>query len=364
MRIALGLAMRGLGTTAPNPSVGAVIVEEASGEIIARGWTQPGGRPHAETIALARAGARARGATMYVTLEPCSHFGATPPCADAVIAAGVRRVVASIRDPDPRVAGRGLARLQSAGVEVMAGVLAREADWIARGHILRTTERRPFTQLKLALGPSGEVPRGQQGQPVWVTGDEARAEGHLLRAMSDAILVGRATIRDDNPALTCRLPGLQGRSPLRAVLARTLDIPPDSNLVATARQVPVIVFCAPDAPPDRRAMLEAAGCVVTSVREVQGALWLPAVAEELVARGVTRLLVEGGATVWRSFAQSSLVDEVVVFRSGGGSRETAETTSPLSAYLPGLEMSLVARRVLGSDDMITFRRTGPVSTGQ
>ena len=218
MAIAARLAERGLGSTAPNPAVGAVVVEPSTGIVLGRGWTQPGGRPHAEPEALARAGARAAGATLYVTLEPCSHFGKTPPCVDTIIAAGVKRVVCGIEDPDPRVAGRGIARLRDAGIEVVRGVLRERCHSITLGHILRVTERRPFVQLKMAVDAEGNVPRGGGGQPTWVTGALSRARGHLLRARADAILIGHGTLIDDNPELTCRLPGLAARSPVRVVL--------------------------------------------------------------------------------------------------------------------------------------------------
>lgn len=356
MRIALALAERGLGQTAPNPAVGALIVDPDSGEVIARGWTHTGGRPHAETIALGHAGARARGATLYVTLEPCSHHGVTAPCADAVVAAGVGRVVVGIEDPDPRVAGRGLRRLHEAGIAVTTGVLAGEANWMVRGHILRVTERRPFTQVKLALGPDGTVPRGLGRRPTWVTGEEARARGHLLRAMSDAILVGSRTVEEDDPELTCRLPGLASRSPLRIVLTSRLDLRADSRLVRTAREVPVLVFCGPGADPHRRGALESAGCTVVSVREVGGTLWLPAVMEELAARGVTRLLVEGGPAVWRSFAYAGFVDEAVIFHAAAGRAGPVDAERLLGAYLPGMAMALVARRTVGDDAMLVLRR--------
>ena len=208
MGIALTLARRGFGTTAPNPSVGAVIADEATGEVIARGLTRPGGRPHAETQALERAGERARGATLYVTLEPCAHHGKTPPCADAVIAAGIRRVVIGAGDPDPRVAGEGSARMRAAGILVETGLLADEADWVTRGHILRVTEQRPFVQLKMALSAEGHVPRGKGGAPKFVTGAEARAAGHLLRAEADAILVGSGTFISEST--TRESPGSSG----------------------------------------------------------------------------------------------------------------------------------------------------------
>lgn len=359
MAVALRLAKRGLGRTAPNPAVGAVIVDGASGEVIARGWTGPGGRPHAETEALDRAGARARGATMYVTLEPCSHYGQTPPCAEAIIAAGIRRVVVPITDPDPRVAGRGLERLHAAGVELERGVLRDEADWTIRGHILRVTERRPFIQIKLALASDGAVRRGCSGAPVWVTGAEARVRGHLLRALTDAILVGRGTVEDDNPELTCRLPGLTRLSPVRVILARDLQLGLDRKLFQTVHQAPVWVFCRPAADAARRRSLEQRGCLVIPVREVGSALWLPAVAEELVARGITRVLVEGGAAVWRAFAHAALLDEVVLFqaRPSDGARLCPHMAlSTLARYVPGAPLRFFAQRPAGTDDILVFRR--------
>jgi diaminohydroxyphosphoribosylaminopyrimidine deaminase / 5-amino-6-(5-phosphoribosylamino)uracil reductase len=358
MAVALRLAKRGLGCTAPNPSVGALIVDEAGGEVIARGWTGPGGRPHAETEALQRAGARAYGATMYVTLEPCSHYGQTPPCAAAIVAARIRRVVAAIADPDPRVAGRGLEWLRAAGLEVERRVLREEAEWVARGHVLRVTERRPFIQVKLALAGDGSVPRGRSGTPSWVTGVEARARGHLLRAAADAILVGRRTVEDDDPELTCRLPGLTQRSPVRVVLASDLQVGIDRKVVQTASQVPSWVFCRLSADAARRRELEQRGCQVIPVREVGGTLWLPAVAEELVARGITRLLVEGGATIWRAFARSGLLDEVVLFqaRAPDGLSVAASTArNALERYLPGVRLRFSAQRQVGADDMLVFR---------
>ncbi len=244
MAIALTMARRGLGLTAPNPSVGAVIANEATGEVIARGVTATGGRPHAETIAIEQAGERSRGATIYVTLEPCSHHGKTGPCAEAIIAAGFKRVVVAIEDPDPRVAGRGLDKLRAAGLEVVRGVGAADARWVTRGHIVRVTERRPFVTLKLALDANGDVPRGAGGKPLFVTSPEARAHGHLFRAQADAILVGSGTVLADNPELTCRLPGMEARSPLRVVLSRTLDIPMTARVLTGATRVPTLIVTA------------------------------------------------------------------------------------------------------------------------
>ncbi len=356
MQIALGVAARGLGRTAPNPSVGAVIADERTGEIIARGWTAPGGRPHAETEAIARAGARARGATMYVTLEPCSHHGVTAPCADAIVGAGLARVVCAIEDPDPRVAGRGLAHLRKAGIAVERGLMVESAHWLAAGHILRVTERRPLVTAKLALDADGSVPRGGAGKPVWATGPAARAAGHLLRARADAILVGRRTVLDDDPLLTCRLPGLTARSPVRIVLARDLAGLEGSRLAQSARVHPLWVFCAEGA--DASA-LRAAGAEVFPMGLVGGELWLPAVMEMLVARGITRLLLEGGPATWGAFSRAGLIDEATLFHA----RETdgAELSPPaglaaLARYINIQGFDIYARRTIGSDDMLAVRR--------
>ena len=356
MAIALRLAQRGLGATAPNPSVGAVIADEATGEVIARGVTARGGRPHAETEALSRAGVQARGATMYVTLEPCSHHGATPPCADAVIAAGIGRVVCAIEDPDPRVAGRGLARLRAAGIAVQRGPMALEAHWMAAGHILRVTERRPLVQVKLALDAKGEVPRGSGGQPAWATSAETRAQGHLLRARADAILVGRQTVIDDDPLLTCRLTGLEDRSPVRIVIGRSLDGLAHSRLVLSAREHPLWVFCGPRAD---AAALETAGARVFRVPEIGGELWLPTMMEALVANGVTRLLVEGGAYTWRAFSQAGLVDEAVLFHARAADApplNLEQGLAALSRYVVTESLEHFEQRNVGGDDMMVFRR--------
>jgi diaminohydroxyphosphoribosylaminopyrimidine deaminase/5-amino-6-(5-phosphoribosylamino)uracil reductase len=354
MAIALALAERGLGRTAPNPSVGAIIADETSGEVIARAWTGCGGRPHAETEAIARSGPRAHGATMYVTLEPCSHHGATAPCADAVIAAGIKRVVCAIEDPDPRVAGRGLARLRAAGVDVDRGLMAPEAHWVAAGHILRVTERRPFVQLKLALGENGVVPRGIGGKPTWATGLAARAQGQLLRARADAIVVGRQTIVDDDPLLTCRLPGLADRSPTRIVLARKLVGLESSRLAREAIEPPVWLFCGRLTD---TAGLEDAGVRIFRVDEIGGELWLPNIMECLVAEGITRLLVEGGPATWHAFSTAGLVDEAIMFKARPDAvSASVNANATLRRYVPGATLELFAQREIGSDDMMLFRR--------
>jgi diaminohydroxyphosphoribosylaminopyrimidine deaminase/5-amino-6-(5-phosphoribosylamino)uracil reductase len=358
MRNALAMARRGLGTTAPNPSVGAVVVDDAD-VIVGRGVTQPGGRPHAERVALDQAGEQARGATLYVTLEPCSHHGRTPPCADAVIAAGIRRVVCGIEDPHEVVAGEGLARLRAAGIEVIENVFAAEARWLTLGHILRVTAQRPFVQLKLAVSGDGRIARGT-GHPVWVTGEAARARGHLLRAQADAILIGSGTLAADDPRLDCRLPGLDERSPWRVVLDSNLSLSPQHTLCMLAAVTPVFVVHASPEKVKQRRQLEARGVQPVEVpRRADHRLDLALTLEGLAVRGVTRLLVEGGPRVWRSFLDAGLVDEIVLFEGQG---ELGE-----SGLLPFVDAGLeriatigrfaeVDRRDLGGDKMRTFRR--------
>lgn len=311
MALALALARRGLGRTAPNPSVGAVVVG-ADDAVLGRGWTQPGGRPHAEPVALAQAGAAARGATLYVTLEPCSHFGKTPPCADAVIAAGVARVVVATGDPDARVSGRGFARLREAGIAVETGVMEAEARRMIAGHIARTTLGRPHVTLKLAQSADGKV-AAAGGRPVAITGEASRARVHLMRAESDAIMVGIGTVLADDPELTCRLPGMADRSPRRVVLDADLRTPPDAKLARGARETPSWIFCAVDATADREAALVAAGAEVMRVERGEGGtLRLDQALALLGARGITRLMVEGGPTVAAAMLGQGLVDEAMI----------------------------------------------------
>src|ERR1700736_3883390 len=239
MRLALTLGRRGQGRTWPNPAVGAVVVQD--GVIVGRGWTQPGGRPHAEPEALKRAGEAARGATLYATLEPCSHFGKSPPCADAIIAAGVARVVSAIEDPNPEVGGQGHARLRAAGIKVDVGLGAAEAARDHAGHFRRIRDKRPHVILKLAVSADDKI--GAAGRkPIAITGEAAKTRVHLLRAQCDAVLVGIGTVQADDPLLTCRLPGMEARSPMRVVLDRALRISGSSRLVQSARETPLWVM--------------------------------------------------------------------------------------------------------------------------
>lgn len=349
MAVALRMAERGLGATWPNPSVGAVIANEETGELISRARTANGGRPHAETTAIAAAGDRARGATIYVTLEPCSHYGQTGPCAAAIVAAGLKRAVVAIEDPDPRVAGRGLDLLRDAGLEVVRGVGATEARWVTRGHVVRITERRPLVTLKLALDAKGDIARGSGSQPVWVTGERSRAHAMVLRSAFDAILVGAATVKDDDPELTCRLPGLFDRSPVRIVLSRTLDLPVKAKLFESAQKVPVWLMTAPGADADKKRAIAAGGTNVIDAGVVGGTLWLPSIMEALVARGITRLLVEGGPAIWRAFADASLADEIILYMAG--TPTDADAQNAITRWLGPLGITVVERRIIGTDTM-------------
>src|ERR1700692_4677375 len=313
MQLALTLGRRGQGRTWPNPAVGAVVVKD--GIIVGRGWTQAGGRPHAEPEALRRAGEAARGATLYVTLEPCSHFGRSPPCADAVIAAGIARVVSAVEDPHPEVAGQGHARLRAAGIVVDVGLCATEAARDHAGHFRRIRDKRPHVLLKLAVSSDDKI--GAAGRkPVAITGEAANARVHLLRAQCDAVLVGIGTVRADDPLLTCRLPGMEAQSPVRVVPDRNLRIPGSSRLVHSARETPLWVMTSNLAEARAAMKLGAAGAQVIRVATATSppGLDLATVLHALSEKGITRLLVEGGARVASSFVAAGLVDEFWVVR--------------------------------------------------
>lgn len=322
MALALALGRRGQGRVWPNPAVGCVIVR--GGRIVGRGWTADGGRPHAEPRALAQAGDAARGATAYVTLEPCAHHGKSPPCADALIAAGIVRVVVATGDPDPRVAGRGIARLRDAGIEVVEGVLQAEADRDHAGFFLRITENHPFVTLKLALSIDGRIATGS-GDSQWITGPEARRMVHAMRARHDAVMVGAGTARADDPSLTVRGIGIT-RQPARVVVSRRLDLPRDGVLARTAREVPLFLCHGPDADvgpwPDL-------GAVLLPVPVEGGQVNAGAALSALAGEGITRVFCEGGGTLAASLLSADLVDELVVF--GGGVAIGAEGTPGLAA---------------------------------
>ncbi|MDB5550674.1 MAG: ribD [Rhizobium sp.] len=309
MAAAIRLSRWHLGATGSNPSVGCLIVKD--GVIVGRGVTARAGRPHAETQALANAGEAARGATAYVTLEPCSHHGHTPPCAEALISHGARRVVVAATDPDPRVSGRGLRMLAEAGIEVVAGVLEAEVEAQLEAYMNRQRRKRPQVTLKLAVSADGMIGREGDGQ-IAITGREARAQSHILRAESDAILVGIGTVLADDPELTCRLPGLEDRSPARVVLDRRLETPLSSKLVAgIKRGHPLLIAASPEADTGRRAALEAAGAEVLDIAGPDYQILL----EMLAARGLSSLIVEGGRRAATAFLAQGLVDRIMLFSS-------------------------------------------------
>ena len=354
MNLALTLGRRGLGNTWPNPAVGAVVVKD--GQIIGRGWTQPGGRPHAETQALKRAGKAARGATLYVTLEPCSHQGKTPPCADAVVRAGIARVVSAAEDPNPEVAGQGHERLRGKNIAVEVGVGAEEARRVHAGHFRRVRDGRPHVLLKLAISSDGKA--GAAGRkPVEITGPEARQEVFLLRAQSDAILVGLGTVMADNPSLTSRLSGMRERSPIRVVLDAQLRVPLSMNVVSTARENPTWIFAGPQASAMAEQILRDKGVEVFRVAAQDGKLDVAEILKVLADRGITRLMVEGGPRVAASFVSADLVDEAVIFHGPnaiGQDGVDALEGLPLGALSKHLQA--VGTESFGPDSAEQFKR--------
>jgi diaminohydroxyphosphoribosylaminopyrimidine deaminase/5-amino-6-(5-phosphoribosylamino)uracil reductase len=353
MELALALGRRGLGRTWPNPAVGAVVVRaQADGPlIVGRGWTQPQGRPHAETQALERAGGAARGATLYVTLEPCSHHGRTPPCADAIIAAGIARVVSALEDPNPLVAGAGHRRLAAAGIAVAVGIGAEEARRAHAGHIRRMRVHRPEVMLKLAVSADGKA--GLAGRrPAPITGEPARARVHLMRAMSDAVLTGIGTVLADDPLLTCRLPGMADRSPVRVVLDGRLRIRLDSRLVATARETPLWIVTGTSAAAEREQALRSAGAEVLRVAAPAGRLDLAAVLGRLAERGITRLMVEAGPILAAALLDTDLIDEAALLRSSktiGPDGIDALEGRPLAALTRSPRLELLRTETAGED---------------
>jgi diaminohydroxyphosphoribosylaminopyrimidine deaminase / 5-amino-6-(5-phosphoribosylamino)uracil reductase len=354
MGLALSLGRRGLGRTWPNPAVGAVIVKD--GEIVGRGWTQPGGWPHAEIEALRRAGEMARGATLYVTLEPCSHHGKSPPCADAVIASGIARVVSAMEDPNPEVAGRGHARLRSAGIAVDVGIEAATARRDHAGHIRRMRDSRPHVMLKLAISADGKA-AGAGRQRVGITGNAVRDRVHLMRAHSDAIMIGIGTALADDPVLTCRLPGMAKMSPTRVVLDAGLRLPTQSRLLATAGETPLWIITGKHAPAASEIAVRQRGAEVVRVAEKEGRLDLREVLKLLARRGITRLMVEGGPTVASALIEADLIDQAVFFHSPIViGEEGLPALEPRAAKLRSEHLNRVSSEPVGPDRQETYER--------
>lgn len=356
MAMALGLGRRGLGNTWPNPAVGCVLVQGS--RVVGRGWTRPGGRPHAETGALAQAGAAARGATAYVTLEPCAHHGATPPCAEALIAAGVARVVAPFEDSDTRVSGRGFAMLRAAGIEVRTGVMADEAARDLSGFICRTELGRPAVTLKLATSFDGRIATAS-GQSQWITGPEARRAAHALRARHDAVMVGAGTARADDPMLTVRGMGSVPQ-PVRIVVTRRLEIPKLSQLARSAQEIPLWLCHGTDADPALVAAWQAIGARLIPCALVGRQLDLAAALQELGRAGLTRVLCEGGGGLAASLLSVGLVDRLIGITAGlaiGAEGLPGIGALGVSALDEAPRFSLVGTRVLGNDLLHEWQRS-------
>jgi diaminohydroxyphosphoribosylaminopyrimidine deaminase/5-amino-6-(5-phosphoribosylamino)uracil reductase len=357
MRAALALARRGLGETWPNPSVGCVVVGD--GRVVGRGRTAKGGRPHAETEALARAGAAARGATVYVTLEPCAHQGATPPCTEALIRAGVGRVAYAVDDPDPRVAGRGAAALRAAGIAVESGVCAEDAARLNEGFFKRTLRQRPLVALKVAVTADGMIAT-RSGESQWITGEQARAHAHLLRATFDAIIVASGTAIADDPLLTCRLPGLESRSPVRVLFDAHLRTPIGAKLFRTAAQPPTWVFTGKSDTDEAWRAVQATGARLFKVGldgsghgvRIDDALAV------LAGEGITRVLVEAGGPLAAAFLNDRQTDELVIYRAPrlmGGDGKPLATSLNVDHLAQTKKLWGCGRFPLGDDVVETFR---------
>lgn len=313
MALALSLGARGLGDVWPNPAVGCVLVRD--GRVVGRGRTARGGRPHAEVAALQQAGGLARGACAYVSLEPCNHTGHTGPCAQALIEAGVTRVVVACEDPDPRVAGGGIVRLRNAGIEVVVGVLAADADRAHAGFFSRVRNGRPMVTLKTATSLDGRIATAS-GESQWITGPEARRRVHGMRSRHDAVMVGAGTARADDPALTVRGFGAVSQ-PVRVVISRRLDVPVASVLGRTAREVPVWLIHGPDAPPAARdAWADTGARLMESALDAGGQIDVAAALQHLGQAGLTRVFCEGGGALAASLLAADLVDDLAVFSGG------------------------------------------------
>lgn len=361
MTAANSIGRRNLGQTYPNPAVGALIVRFDNGQpfVVARGFTAKGGRPHAETEAIRVAGEAARGATTYVTLEPCAHHGKTPPCAIAIINAGIARAVVAVEDPNPLVKHNGIGLLRDAGVEVTLGTGAREALITHAGHFRRMLDGRPHIILKIAVSADGKTGRAGR-KPADISCGASRAEAHMMRATSDAILVGSGTVIADDPMLNCRLPGMEDRSPIRVVLDGNLRVPLTSKLVRTAREIPVWAVATERAPKDaERALMEAGVEVIRIPVNAAGKTDLVTALGALGERRITRVLVEGGPILSATLLKADLVDEAVIVQSPnslGSDAINALEGLPLGALTASPHLQVIERRMAGADSLTRYFR--------
>ncbi len=355
MALALSLGRRGQGSCWPNPAVGCVIVRD--GRIVGRGWTQPGGRPHAEPVALAQAGEAARGATAYVTLEPCSHHGKTPPCADALVAAGIARVVCAIEDSDPRVAGQGFQKLKMHGIEVTTGVLSAQAARDHAGFFLKTEQGRPLVTLKLANSFDGRIATAT-GESQWITGPEARRAVHAMRARHDAVMVGAGTARSDDPSLTVRDMGVS-QQPVRVVVSRHLDLPFMGQLARTAKDVPVWLCHGTGVDAERARAWDGLGAKLVSCAMQGIQVDTVDMVQQLGAAGLTRVFCEGGGSLAASLLANDLVDELIGFTAGmaiGAEGLAGIGALGLSRLSEAPRFDLVETRQMGKDVMHRWTR--------
>lgn len=358
MRSALALARRGLGSTWPNPSVGCVVVRDR--RVLGRAVTAPGGRPHAAPRALEMAGPQARGATVYVTLEPCNHYGQTPPCTEALIEAGIARVVVAMRDPDPRVNGEGLGRLRAAGIAVTEGVLEAEAREVVAGFASRVLRHRPFVTLKLAATLDGRIATGA-GESRWITSEPARRLGHAMRGRHDAVLVGVGTVLADDPDLTCRIPGFRPTPVVRVIVDTHLRTSLTSLLVATAAESPTWMLIRTGTDPDRRRAVADLGVRVIETSGADAGVDLAKGLAALADAGLTQVLVEGGAKIAAALLRADLVDRIAWFHAP--SVMGADGWPSVQAF--GVErLDLMPRfvrramRPVGDDTLSEFARIG------
>ncbi|NQY82012.1 MAG: bifunctional diaminohydroxyphosphoribosylaminopyrimidine deaminase/5-amino-6-(5-phosphoribosylamino)uracil reductase RibD [Alphaproteobacteria bacterium] len=355
MHHALQLARRGLGTTAENPAVGCVIVKD--GCIVGRGFTWPGGRPHAETVALKQAGERAEGAEVFVTLEPCTHHGQTPPCVDALIAAKVVKVHIAINDPNPAVNGAGIARLQQAGVATAFGLCLPEALFLNQGYVMRRIAERPLVAAKIVLTQDGRMAL-TNGASQWITAAPARARAQGIRATFDCLLSGIGTVLIDNPSFTCRLPGLEDRLPLRAICDSLLRIPPDCQLVQQAAQHPLRVYCHEDCAKGEKAHhLRNIGVQVQGVAMNDAWLDLFAVLHDLAENGINRVLLEAGEILTTSALQQNLIDRLFLFRGNclfGGDAQAGVGNLGLKRISHAPKLHRISEEAVGADRLEIF----------